>query len=178
MMALGGQGDLFYLHLVRDLASIMDDRMEDSGDGSDGDIVMGEGETENEVGLLEFPSNMSYSFHFLLLSFCFSRPGVLHLLNSGAKQLLNYISLTQKKALPPTIATELQEETNAAATKWTLQFRDIPEAGNRRPVTLRLMADTPITAGDPMAFMKAMEYTYVPSPSSSYYPPTQPTQLS
>ncbi|KAL9032290.1 MAG: hypothetical protein Q9214_008029, partial [Letrouitia sp. 1 TL-2023] len=66
-----------------------------------------------------------------------------------------------KKTLPSTTATELQDGTNATATKWTLQFRDIPEAGNRRPVTLRLMADTPITAGDPMAFMKAMEYTHI-----------------
>ncbi|KAL9612111.1 MAG: hypothetical protein Q9167_003263 [Letrouitia subvulpina] len=114
MMALGGQGDLFYLHLVRDLVSVIDDQTNDSGDGGDGDVVMGEGETENE-----------------------------------------------KKTLPATTVTELQEETNTAVTKWTLQFRDIPEAGNRRPVTLRLMADTPITAGDPMAFMKAMEYTHI-----------------
>lgn len=91
MMALGGQGDLFYLHLVRDLVSVMDDRTDDSGDGGDGDVVMGEGETENEVRLLNFPSNMCHNF-YLLLSFYFSRPGVRHLLNLGVKQLLSYIS--------------------------------------------------------------------------------------
>lgn len=43
----------------------------------------------------------------------------------------------------------------------TLQFCDIPEAGNRRPVTSRLMADIPIKRGDVDAFMSAMEYTQV-----------------
>ncbi|KAL8787581.1 MAG: hypothetical protein Q9213_002143 [Squamulea squamosa] len=45
------------------------------------------------------------------------------------------------------------------SAKWTLQFRDIPEAGNRRPVTSRLMADVPITSGDAAGFMVALEYT-------------------
>ncbi|KAL8737583.1 MAG: hypothetical protein Q9190_008102, partial [Brigantiaea leucoxantha] len=50
---------------------------------------------------------------------------------------------------------------HSTAATWILQFRDIPEAGNRRPVTSRLMADIPITSGDPFALMKAMEYTPV-----------------
>ncbi|KAL8733332.1 MAG: hypothetical protein Q9166_002156 [cf. Caloplaca sp. 2 TL-2023] len=45
-------------------------------------------------------------------------------------------------------------------TNWTLQFRDIPEVGNRRPVTTRLIADIPINGGDTAAFMSAMEYTH------------------
>ncbi|CAO1600993.1 MAG: hypothetical protein LQ349_002631 [Xanthoria aureola] len=48
---------------------------------------------------------------------------------------------------------------NAKPPNWTLQFRDIPEAGNRRPVTVRLIADVPITAGNAEAFMSALEYT-------------------
>ncbi|CAF9920589.1 MAG: Mediator of RNA polymerase II transcription subunit 18 [Heterodermia speciosa] len=44
-------------------------------------------------------------------------------------------------------------------TDWTLQFRDLPDPPGRRPVTSRAMTDTPITAGDPLKFMKAMEYT-------------------
>ncbi|KAL8885543.1 MAG: hypothetical protein Q9215_006615 [Flavoplaca cf. flavocitrina] len=53
--------------------------------------------------------------------------------------------------------------TNRKPPTWTLQFRDIPEAGTRRPVTTRLIADIPITGGNAQAFMSALEYTYVPS---------------
>ncbi|KAI4187720.1 MAG: hypothetical protein L6R41_002622 [Letrouitia leprolyta] len=42
---------------------------------------------------------------------------------------------------------------------YTLQFNDIPEPGNLRPVTSRLTASIPITGGDASAFMSAMEYT-------------------
>ncbi|KAL8808061.1 MAG: hypothetical protein Q9182_000339 [Xanthomendoza sp. 2 TL-2023] len=56
------------------------------------------------------------------------------------------------------------------STKYTLQFRDIPEAGPRRPVTSRLITDIPITAGDAAAFMSAFEYTLVPS----FLPPPSP----
>ncbi|KAL8980099.1 MAG: hypothetical protein Q9177_005971 [Variospora cf. flavescens] len=47
-----------------------------------------------------------------------------------------------------------------SSTRWTFQFRDVPEPGNRRPCTTRLIADTPITGGDGSAFMSAMEYTH------------------
>ena len=44
---------------------------------------------------------------------------------------------------------------------WTLQYRDLPEVvqPGRRQITSRLMADIPITSGDPMQFMKAVDYT-------------------
>ena len=46
---------------------------------------------------------------------------------------------------------------------WTLQYRDLPEVvqPGRRQITSRLMADIPITSGDPIQFMKALDYTYV-----------------
>lgn len=46
--------------------------------------------------------------------------------------------------------------------RWTLQFRDIPEVTRQRPVTSRLISDVPITSGDPMNFMSALNYSYVP----------------
>ena len=46
--------------------------------------------------------------------------------------------------------------------RWTLQFRDLPEVARQRAITSRLIADTPITSGDPMKFMTALDYTYVP----------------
>ncbi len=42
---------------------------------------------------------------------------------------------------------------------WTLQFRDLPEVARQRAVTSRLMTDTPITSGDPLTFMTALDYT-------------------
>ena len=60
---------------------------------------------------------------------------------------------------------------NAAPTEgdsqtWTLQYRDLPEVvqPGRRQITSRLMADIPITSGDPIQFMKALDYTYVTLP--------------
>ena len=44
--------------------------------------------------------------------------------------------------------------------RWILQFRDLPEVVRQRAVTARLMADIPITSGDPMEFMKALDYSY------------------
>ena len=47
--------------------------------------------------------------------------------------------------------------------KWTLQFRDLPEVARQRPVTSRFMADIPITSGDPMQFMTALDYSHISS---------------
>lgn len=52
---------------------------------------------------------------------------------------------------------------------WTLQFRDIPEVTRQRPVTSRLISDVPITSGNPMQFMSALNYSYVPIQSLMYY---------
>ncbi|KAL9606922.1 MAG: hypothetical protein Q9204_009407, partial [Flavoplaca sp. TL-2023a] len=60
------------------------------------------------------------------------------------------------QTLPTTPSTTT---TNRKPPIWTLQFRDIPEAGTRRPVTTRLIADIPITSGDAQTFMSALEYT-------------------
>lgn len=46
--------------------------------------------------------------------------------------------------------------------RWTLQFRDLPEVARQRPVTSRQISDVPITSGDPMKFMSALDYSYVP----------------
>ena len=56
-----------------------------------------------------------------------------------------------------TVPTEGDSQT------WTLQYRDLPEVvqPGRRQITSRLIADIPITSGDPMQFMKALDYTYV-----------------
>lgn len=55
------------------------------------------------------------------------------------------------------------------AERWVLQFRDLPEVARQRAVTSRLIADIPITSGDPMKFMKALDYSYVLPPSSVCY---------
>ncbi|KAL6714845.1 Mediator of RNA polymerase II transcription subunit 18 [Lecanora helva] len=44
--------------------------------------------------------------------------------------------------------------------KWTLQFRDLPTVARQRPITSRLINDTPITSGDPIAFMSALDYSH------------------
>ena len=49
----------------------------------------------------------------------------------------------------------------ANTDKWTLQFRDLPEVARQRPVTSRLIADTPIISGNPVHFMSALDYTCV-----------------
>lgn len=45
--------------------------------------------------------------------------------------------------------------------RWVLQFRDLPEVARQRTVTSRLIADVRITSGDPMEFMKALDYSHV-----------------
>ena len=41
---------------------------------------------------------------------------------------------------------------------WTMQFRDLPEVARQRPVTSRLIADTPVVSGDLLKFMTALDY--------------------
>ena len=45
--------------------------------------------------------------------------------------------------------------------RWVLQFRDLPEVSRQRAVTSRYIADIPITSGNPIDFMKALDYSYV-----------------
>ena len=60
--------------------------------------------------------------------------------------------------------------TDGDSQTWTLQYRDLPEVvqPGRRQITSRLMADIPITSGDPMQFMKALDYTYVTLPYTQH----------
>ena len=44
---------------------------------------------------------------------------------------------------------------------WQLQFRDLPEVAGRRPVTSRLMVDLDVTCDNPLAFMSALNYSWV-----------------
>ncbi|KAK7532387.1 mediator complex, subunit Med18 [Phyllosticta citribraziliensis] len=65
---------------------------------------------------------------------------------------------------------DLTEPTNGVDTKphvqdgeakgWTILFQDIPEAG-QRPINMRWIQTSDVTAGDPHAFMKASQYKYV-----------------
>lgn len=64
----------------------------------------------------------------------------------------------------------LSTEPSTNPGKWTLQFRDLPEVARQRAVTSRLIADTPITSGDPMKFMTALDYTYTPQTPPHSYP--------
>lgn len=45
--------------------------------------------------------------------------------------------------------------------RWVLQFKDLPEVARQRAVTSRLVAEIPITSGDPVEFMKALDYSHV-----------------
>lgn len=56
---------------------------------------------------------------------------------------------------------EREGESKGEEGKWVLQFRDLPEVARQRAVTSRFIADIPITSGDPMEFMKALDYSYV-----------------
>lgn len=61
-----------------------------------------------------------------------------------------------------------EREEGKGEERWVLQFRDLPEVARQRAVTSRLAVDIPITSGDPMEFMKALDYSYVSLPSSIY----------
>ncbi|KAL8868530.1 MAG: hypothetical protein Q9174_004931 [Haloplaca sp. 1 TL-2023] len=115
------QGDLFYLHLVEDLADASDvvgENPKDVEDQAMGGMTDGAVETGTEKDAM----NVEVT--------ALSDPSV-------------------------------EDSDTATKPKWTLQFRDIPEAGNRRPVTTRLVADIPISSGDTAAFMMAMDYTHI-----------------
>ncbi|KAL8909572.1 MAG: hypothetical protein Q9171_004981 [Xanthocarpia ochracea] len=84
--------------------------------------------------------------------------------NMMESKMMNGIDRGDEQQDPPSIPFPNSSSTSTTTTtKWTLQFRDIPEAGIRRPVTTRLMADVPITGGNATAFMSALEYTQTSS---------------
>lgn len=51
---------------------------------------------------------------------------------------------------------------NSDAAKWSIQFRDLPEVVQKRPVTSRLVADVPIVDSDPITAMAGLGYRFVP----------------
>ncbi|KAL8915784.1 MAG: hypothetical protein Q9172_006672 [Xanthocarpia lactea] len=118
MQAVQGaiQGDLFYLHLVEDLAA----------KGS----CKGDMERKDDEGKMM------------------------------ESTMMDGIDRGDEQDPPSTPFPNSSSTSTTTTTKWTLQFRDIPEAGIRRPVTTRLMADVPITGGNTAAFMSALEYTH------------------
>ena len=154
------QGDLFYLHLVEDL--VVDSQgkgdMERKKDEekTTGSEMMDSGDGGDEVWTSPF-SNCLFISHkscFMIISIIFS-------FKSNTTRGNHLILTTHTQQHQPSLPTS---HSTAKPQNWTLQFRDIPEAGNRRPVTVRLIADVPITAGNPEAFMSALEYTSVPLP--------------
>lgn len=154
------QGDLFYLHLVEDL--VVDSQgkgdMERKKDEekTTGSEMMDSGDGGDEVWTSPF-SNCLFISHkscFMIISIIFS-------FKSNTIRSNHLILTTHTQQHQPSLPTS---HPTAKPQNWTLQFRDIPEAGNRRPVTVRLIADVPITAGNAEAFMSALEYTSVPLP--------------
>lgn len=51
-----------------------------------------------------------------------------------------------------------RNEAFSTGTKWSLEFRDIPDAGKDQSVTSRLMFRNPIEGGDIPKFMKELGY--------------------
>ncbi|KAL9024346.1 MAG: hypothetical protein Q9180_007928 [Flavoplaca navasiana] len=168
MQAVQGaiQGDLFYLHLVEDLVAesmgkgdverkgevgeVGEEEMMDSGDGEDGVCISF---LSNAWSSLFTPSLPMYPQLFIPYS------SILSFSRNQKKTTSNSPPILQPQTLPTTQLTP-STTTNRKPSTWTLQFRDIPEAGTRRPVTTRLVADIPITSGDAQAFMSALEYTH------------------
>ncbi|KAL8820055.1 MAG: hypothetical protein Q9191_007598, partial [Dirinaria sp. TL-2023a] len=57
-----------------------------------------------------------------------------------------------------------EEEPQAPALPWTLQFRDVPDPSARgRSVTSRLMMDIPLSSGSPLDLMSSLNYTHTAS---------------
>ena len=170
MQAVQGaiQGDLFYLHLVEDLAGkgnckgdmerkddeekMMESRMMDGIDR--GDEVC-------TFSSLSMSSPMIQSLQLSILQSLLYHVELpkhpLHV-RHNVLSYLTYHHLQQQEP-PSTPFPNSSSTSTTPTTKWTLQFRDIPEAGIRRPVTTRLMADVPITGGNAASFMSALEYT-------------------
>lgn len=125
--------ELFYLQLVADV----DEEGKKAEDGEVEDLVMN-GDGGIEIGDIEMSGQVPLSTGYGLASL---QP------NGHAN------GPTRESA---------STEPSPSAGKWTLQFRDLPEVARQRAVTSRLIVDTPITSGDPMKFMTALDYTYVP----------------
>ncbi|CAD6591422.1 MAG: Mediator of RNA polymerase II transcription subunit 18 [Alectoria sarmentosa] len=91
-------------------------------------------------------------------------PGSIGSLKVGGAQDVNvHKSQIQAHALGDLFYMQLVAEVEEGRDEeqWVLQFRDLPEVARQRAVTSRLVADVPVTSGDPMEFMKALDYSHV-----------------
>ncbi|KAL8930152.1 MAG: hypothetical protein Q9208_000769 [Pyrenodesmia sp. 3 TL-2023] len=132
------QGDLFYLHLVEDLVA---EGIREGGDREDE-----EGKTDGDVVMSEAVEGEN------------QREEVRELPESSNPPPSNNQS-TKPSPSPPS---------SSSSSKYTLQYRDIPDPGHLRPCTTRQIFDVPITRGDAAAFMTAMEYTGGASHTSTH----------
>lgn len=57
--------------------------------------------------------------------------------------------------------TDFIGSTRKSPEEWTLQFRDLPEVNGRRTVTSRQMFDMDFKSGEALAFMTALDYSWV-----------------
>lgn len=100
------------------------------------------------------------------VSWFFASPCLLLFYKSGCK----IIKFKQKPFKIPN--TDLIASTTCKSRKipeeWTLQFRDLPEVNGRRTVTSRQMFDIDFKSGEALAFMSALDYSWV------IYPPPLP----
>lgn len=112
--------------------------------------------------------------YFIPHNFCFMIISIVFSSFQNTTSNYYFILTTHTQQHQPSLPTS---HPTAKPPNWTLQFRDIPEAGNRRPVTVRLIADVPITAGNAEAFMSALEYTSVPLPLPPLFPPSLPQSI-
>lgn len=65
---------------------------------------------------------------------------------------------------------------NSDKGKWSIQFRDLPEVVQKRPVTSRLVSDVPIVDSDSITAMAGLGYRFV-STESLYRMSSSQTQL-
>ncbi|KAL8684977.1 MAG: hypothetical protein Q9218_008046 [Villophora microphyllina] len=121
------QGDLFYLHVVEDLA--------EKGEGDEGNGDTNGVEDDARDGL----------------------DGV----DGGQGDAGAGLGVDKNLSTNTSLPVPHSSEPKFHSPKLTLQFRDIPEAGNLRPVTSCIMNDIPINDGDAEAFMSSLEYQQI-----------------
>lgn len=55
-------------------------------------------------------------------------------------------------------------EVSRVQGSWVMQFNDLPEPGDKRPVTLRYTTTTDVVDGNPHEYMTALGYRYISKP--------------
>lgn len=67
-------------------------------------------------------------------------------------------SLNSRQGNGTTQVPEIDWKYDETAQTWSLEFRDLPEAGTRNTVTSRLMASIKLSEGNPLEFTKRLGY--------------------